>query len=1328
MIFFSGEHSVDTAIPVAGFSDAWMTAQNFQDMNNYNPNYMIAPEVSHEFNLLNDFLHTSLLDDTGVAPDDTSQNQALVRAMKQEMLSGFGAGGLAGGAGQAANVPPGAMMPPPNLDGSSGPLAGNAMQMGKDKTGEYYLQAADPSGSDNPEERMLRVLKAKYDAGLLKPFNYINGYARLGKYLDGHIAASSKQKILRTINQFRPKFREKAQGLTDIQLVYVEMWFERQLMDYDRVFASMAVPACCWRRTGEIFRGNKEMAELIHVPVNQLRDGNIALHEILTEESMVRYWEEFGTIAFDPAHDTLLTACSLKHPSDTSDHPVIKCCFSFTIRKDDHKFQSLPPETLAYLRIPPNTTKAMRRFDQATGREKRDKKLQPVIGITFPGARKSRCVLLPLTFVDFARDIHSKLGHPQTSFSGINLQSEINHQINIVTEFSQKSPPVISPRTAKELERNGKDLWNLCIRLRRDNAQSDRPSLLLLRARVFAFHLLEIGRGANRGRRDRESEIVYMAGLVLTLGRLCLDDEDLDSARIIMQKATNYIERLHSLAQEDGPKKNRIGLEADYLVVRIALSWKENRLDVAEHMFSKAEQLANTLEIASLEMMADTLRHVGADLHAKGDLLMAIKWLKRAYNALNSRPLDRLSVEGLDTRLCVCQNLVLSFLKSGSQEHFSEAKDLVSSIESEIGDKPIVLHWKLEMLQQSPPELMDMDNYAGILRRMIRVFDFSDEEFQFLLSHIKKLRNMNSKLACGVLDDLLTHRVLQSNNLAWLDKALVTRVWVSTMESGPFGDSWDTGLLETLDKVHKSSPEPLSPDATGAVQSLLWKKIEATMSCHQYQSADKWCLVALHPIFSNSGPSNQAKFGRKRILCAISLNKPENAYETFGSMAAESQDDCLTRFLMFKASLLDFNHDVALKSIEYLSRCATEANVQEMLYACIRESQQAYDKLCTLTALQAVAENWSSEQASATSLPSILRCCARLIKVIEKENGPGESSSIFSDDICKIFAIGATHAKAGSLSADGKKAFSTIELHWFRKNSFNIGVTNCSSWDMPKIIGVFSSCLDFISCYPDDMPKEDYEELYVMSMRCHFVMGAAKVSLARTEDRLDERLQKYLEVRRHVAAFDLELCKETVGRDEPTVLDLCRKLSILLVFDFEGAVALKSWDDLGNIVRKAEACRDETTLKAMGDCLLRSETPSRVMFSTMRLIVNGIFVLEDFDTQRLGKYLRCIFQVILPLDDTLALQLLGETSYIAREGSQVGSSLPPTDLEWLVATAFNHAVDFFTRGEEDLCQRWALRAIELAGAMEDAGQMSDLLQGKLAKLPFQSRPQANPER
>lgn len=265
-------------------------------MNSFNnPNYMIGPEVTHEFNLLNDFLHSNVLDDSAIAPDDTSNNAANANAnanqntpygnrSQPDMLTNFANNGSMTQTSGSPTVGSGAMLPPPptsegsgrtrsRKSGGGGGGGGNAQ---KDKTREYYLQAADPSGNDNAEERMSRVLKAKYDAGLLKPFNYINGYARLGKYLDGHIAPSSKQKILRTINQFRPKFREKAQGLTDLQLLYVEMWFERQLMDYDRVFASMAVPACCWRRTGEIFRGNKEMAELINVPVDQLRD--VSLH------------------------------------------------------------------------------------------------------------------------------------------------------------------------------------------------------------------------------------------------------------------------------------------------------------------------------------------------------------------------------------------------------------------------------------------------------------------------------------------------------------------------------------------------------------------------------------------------------------------------------------------------------------------------------------------------------------------------------------------------------------------------------------------------------------------------------------------------------------------------------------------------------------------------------------------------------------------------------------------------------------------------------------------------------------------------------------------
>lgn len=237
-------------------------------MHNYHPSYMFnTTEVTNEYNLLNDFLNNSLLDDGALLEGDATKFYS--------DPSQLNAGGMNNSFQSGPQQHVGASN---NQHGSA--ITRPASAMPTDKAKEYYLQAADPTGNDTPEERMNRLLRAKYDAGMLKPFNYVKGYARLSAYMDRNMNASSKQKILRQLDRFRPKFREKVQKLTDIELIYVEMWFEKTLMEYDRVFASMAIPACCWRRTGEIFRGNKEMAELIHVPIEQLRDVSFKRHPV----------------------------------------------------------------------------------------------------------------------------------------------------------------------------------------------------------------------------------------------------------------------------------------------------------------------------------------------------------------------------------------------------------------------------------------------------------------------------------------------------------------------------------------------------------------------------------------------------------------------------------------------------------------------------------------------------------------------------------------------------------------------------------------------------------------------------------------------------------------------------------------------------------------------------------------------------------------------------------------------------------------------------------------------------------------------------------------
>lgn len=240
------------------------------------------------------------------------------------------------------------------------------------KQERFLLTAADQeSGSRN--ERLNRVIRSKYEAGLLKPYNYVKGYARLSRWMDSHVSQESKQQILQPLSVLRPKFRAVAQSLKDIDLVFIEEAFERLLLDYDRVFAAMAVPACLWRRTGEIYKANREFAELVGLEGFMMRDGRLCIYELMAEESAVNYWEKYGHVAFDSSQKAVLTSCVLRYKprvpgthsnalnpnpnplaspmrnkqeaTDLNAEPeenkeeegedgFVNCCFSFTIRRD----------------------------------------------------------------------------------------------------------------------------------------------------------------------------------------------------------------------------------------------------------------------------------------------------------------------------------------------------------------------------------------------------------------------------------------------------------------------------------------------------------------------------------------------------------------------------------------------------------------------------------------------------------------------------------------------------------------------------------------------------------------------------------------------------------------------------------------------------------------------------------------------------------------------------------------------------------------------------------------------------------------------------------
>lgn len=51
------------------------------------------------------------------------------------------------------------------------------------KTERFFLTAADQNDGTR-DERLGKVIQAKYDAGMLRPYNHVNGYARLNRWME----------------------------------------------------------------------------------------------------------------------------------------------------------------------------------------------------------------------------------------------------------------------------------------------------------------------------------------------------------------------------------------------------------------------------------------------------------------------------------------------------------------------------------------------------------------------------------------------------------------------------------------------------------------------------------------------------------------------------------------------------------------------------------------------------------------------------------------------------------------------------------------------------------------------------------------------------------------------------------------------------------------------------------------------------------------------------------------------------------------------------------------------------------------------------------------
>ncbi|RYP55629.1 hypothetical protein DL769_010097 [Monosporascus sp. CRB-8-3] len=639
----------------------------------------------------------------------------------------------------------------------------------------------------------------------------------------------------------------------------------------------------------------------------------------------------------------------------------------------------------------------------------------------------------------------------------------IKNQIDVIKTYSLRNP---DSHRHRKLDTAGTNLWNLCTQLMRQGQDESPPtakSKLLTFARTFAFFALALAQGSDA---NALGDLVRLAKLAVKSSKSCIEAEQFQLALLLLQKAADYngaMQKLpKGLPEEELQECKR--LEAEYLMLRLVLSWKEDRLDVTDHMYSKVEKLEHIMGIPLMEAFADTLFEIGKTLAARNDFSLATKWLDRAYNAINSQGLDQLSREAVELRMAISQALVHAHLNAGTNQSFQKAENLVAYMESEIGDKLTVLLLRLELLLKSPAEVFDSPGFAAVLRRLIRTTDISETTFKIVLHHVRILDSKSPTLACEILDYFFGTRVLRSHRKEWIEKVAVFRTQMATSRRDTAESIQSLAMI--LDAIEENNNQPLGAEAAVSLQTLIWKKIESSFAQKQLDIAEAWCRTALNPALRKTG---------KKLFAVNELDWfCKNAYNVGIENTASWHPRYLVRlFRCCLAIIAEYPKDIgaqassdlalrgmfcnfmAAVAFACLARSEDNVEVQLQSYLNMRKHVKDFDagyedcigtldgecrddirtKLSTLLVFDfevlystlriIVNQIWALELFDYAKTAKYMRCLLQATL-----SGPPETSLNVMEEICS-----AVKQEAGA-----QATFPPLELEWLTTTAFNHGI------------------------------------------------------------------------------------------------------------------------------------------------------------------------------------------------------------------------------------------------------------------------------------------------
>ncbi|PYI08553.1 hypothetical protein BO78DRAFT_310385, partial [Aspergillus sclerotiicarbonarius CBS 121057] len=222
---------------------------------------------------------------------------------------------------------------------------------------------------------------------------------------------------------------------------------------------------------------------------------------------------------------------------------------------------------------------------------------------------------------DFAGDLASQISRePEKACLG--LDDKTRNQLDQHLDYLPLLTASPSTPIRRRLDQEGTKLWNTCMRLMTETREKEQLSLLC-KVKAFAFAMLEYAAPNNSQGCYRALEIAFR------MATACIDYGCLDISQKIIEAAAVRLDRLEKV-ETDVDELMLQQYTVEYYMLRVYLSWFQERLDIADHLFSK---IPASNDEKGQEHVMDICYKIGNSALSRKQYDVSAKWLGRALHA-----------------------------------------------------------------------------------------------------------------------------------------------------------------------------------------------------------------------------------------------------------------------------------------------------------------------------------------------------------------------------------------------------------------------------------------------------------------------------------------------------------------------------------------------------------------------------------------------------------------------------------------------------------------------------------------------------------------------